>query len=140
MQVIFYDIKKIKNFKNKNIRRVSLAKLFRKSDIVISCCDLNKSSFNLINLKNMRLMKKGSGIINISRGGVVNENDLVKSLKKNISFAALDVFNKEPILKNNKLLKMEHCILSSHNAFNTVEEVHNVNINTLNNLYKGLKI
>jgi len=140
MRVIFYDIKKIKNFKNKKIRKVSLNELFKKSNIVISCCDLNKSSINLINLKKMKLMKKNSGIINISRGGIVNENDLVKCLKKNISFAALDVFNKEPILKNNKLLKIDNCILSSHNAFNTVEEVQKVNINTLSNLYKGLKI
>ena len=140
MKVIFYDIKKIKKIKNKKIRKVSLDELFKKSDIVISCCDLNKSSFNLINLKKMKLMKKNSGIINISRGGIVNENDLVKCLKKNISFAGLDVFHNEPIIKKNKLFKMDNCILSSHNAFNTVEEVLKVNINTLSNLYKGLKI
>ena len=89
----------------------------------------------------MKKMKQNSGIINISRGSIVNENDLIKNLqKKKIRFAALDVFEKEPINKNSKLLKFNNCILSTHNAFNTVEEVNNVNINTLKNLNKGLKI
>jgi phosphoglycerate dehydrogenase-like enzyme len=89
----------------------------------------------------MALMKKTSGIINISRGGVINENDLYEFLKKGkIAFGALDVFVKEPINKKNKLMKLKNCILSSHNAFNTAEEVRNVNINTLKNLFKGLKI
>ena len=141
MKVIFNDIKKIKNIDNKNIQKVSLQQLFRKSDIVISCCDLNKTSLNLINNNMMKKMKQNSGIINISRGGIVNENDLIKNLqKKKIRFAALDVFEKEPINKNSKLLKFNNCILSAHNAFNTVEEVNNVNINTLKNLNKGLKI
>ena len=141
MKVIFNDIKKIKNVDNKNIQKVSLQQLFRKSDIVISCCDLNKTSLNLINNNMMKKMKQNSGIINISRGSIVNENDLIKNLqKKKIRFAALDVFEKEPINKNSKLLKFNNCILSTHNAFNTVEEVNNVNINTLKNLNKGLKI
>ena len=141
MKVIFNDIKKIKNVNNRNIQKVSLQQLFKKSDIVISCCDLNKTSLNLINNNMMKKMKLNSGIINISRGSIVNENDLIKNLQmKKIRFAALDVFEKEPINKNSKLLKFDNCILSAHNAFNTVEEVNNVNINTLKNLNKGLKI
>jgi len=141
MKVIYNDIKKIKNFNNKNIYKSSLKELLKKSDIVIMCCDLNQTSLNLINSSKMKFMKKTSGIINISRGGIINENDLIKKLNdKKISFAALDVFEKEPLNKDSKLLKFNNCILSSHNAFNTVEEVNKVNINTLKNLYKGLRI
>ena len=141
MKVLFYDIKKLKVPKNKNIKKTNLNFLFKKSDIIISSCDLNSSSYNLINYKKMKLMKKNSGIINISRGGIINENDLIKMLKtKKIRFAALDVFKKEPIKKNNKIINFRNCILGSHNAFNTAEEVNNVNINTIKNLYKGLKI
>jgi len=141
MKVIYNDIKKIKNFNNKNIYKSSLKELLKKSDIVITCCDLNHTSLNLINDSKMKLMKNTSGIINISRGGIVNENDLIKNLNsKKIGFAALDVFKKEPLNKNSKLLKFNNCILSSHNAFNTVEEVNKVSINTLKNLYKGLRI
>ncbi len=141
MKVLFYDIKNLKTPKNKNIKKTSLNFLLKKSDIIISSCDLNSSSYNLINYKKMKLMKKNSGIINVSRGGIINENDLIKMLeKKKIRFAALDVFKKEPISKKSKIIKFRNCILGSHNAFNTIEEVNNVNINTMKNLYKGLNI
>jgi D-3-phosphoglycerate dehydrogenase len=141
MKVIFNDIKKTKKILNKNIKKVTLTKLLKNSDILITSCDLNKSSFNLINKSKLALMKKTSGVINISRGGVINENDLYQFLKKEkIAFGALDVFLKEPINKQNKLINLKNCILSSHNAFNTAEEVRNVNINTLKNIFKGLKI
>ena len=129
------------NYAIANIKKVTLTKLLKNSDILITSCDLNKSSFNLINKSKLALMKKTSGVINISRGGVINENDLYQFLKKEkIAFGALDVFLKEPINKQNKLINLKNCILSSHNAFNTAEEVRNVNINTLKNLFKGLKI
>ena len=141
MKVLFYDIQKIKFRRNKNTKRVNLESLFKNSDIVISCCDLNKTSYNLINNKKMKLMKKNSGIINVSRGGIINEDDLIKILKKKkIRFAALDVFKNEPIYRKNKFANLINCVLSSHNAFNTIEEVIYVNTNTIRNLYKGLKV
>ena len=86
-------------------------------------------------------MKKTSSLINVSRGPIVNETELIYALNKGIiNFACLDVFEKEPLNKKNKLLKMNNCILSSHNAFNSLEAVNKVNLNTLNNLYKGLNI
>ena len=65
-------------------------------------------------------------------------------LKKKINFlkfkneSAIDVFTKEPLEKNNDLIKLDNCILSSHNAFNTVEEVDKVNQNSIKNLLKVL--
>ena len=134
MRVIVNDIKKIKN-------NFPLKKLLSKSDIVIVCCDLNKFSTNLINKKNLKFMKRTAGIINVSRGKVINQIDLTQFLKtKKIAFAGLDVFNIEPIKKNDQLLKLDNCMLGSHNAFNTIEDVQKVNNNTLSNLYKGLNL
>ena len=134
MGVIVNDIKKIKN-------NFPLKKLLSKSDVVIVCCDLNKFSTNLINKKNLKFMKRTAGIINVSRGKVINQIDLTQFLKtKKIAFAGLDVFNIEPIKKNDQLLKLDNCMLGSHNAFNTIEDVQKVNKNTLSNLYKGLNL
>ena len=141
MKVFFYDIKKIKIRKNKYIKKTSKNFLLRNSDVIVVCCNLNKTSKNLIRLRELKLMKKNGGIINVARGKIIDEHSLIKALKLNIiSFAGLDVFEEEPLKKNNPLLTMENCILSSHNAFNTLEQVKNVNENTLYNLLKGLKI
>ena len=65
----------------------------------------------------------------------------MKSLKqKKIKGACLDVFETEPLSKNNLLKKLDNCILTSHNAFNTKDEVEFVNKNTLNNIFKGLNV
>ena len=80
-------------------------------------------------------------MINISRGKIINQKALVYGLKKKIIKAVgLDVFEEEPIKNDNPLLKFNNCILSSHNAFNTSEEVSKVHKNTFYNLFKGLNI
>ena len=138
MKIIFYDIKKIKAV-NQNFKQLSKQSMLRNSDYVVICCDLNNSSKNLITLKDFKIMKKNSAIINVARGPIINEKDLIRALKKKfISFAGLDVFLNEPLKKKHELVKITNCILSSHNAFNCKEEVDFVNKNTLNNLIKNL--
>ena len=66
-------------------------------------------------------MKRTSMIINVSRGSVINQNDLIYSLQnKIIAGAALDVFDDEPKI-NNKLKKLKNILLSPHNASATEE-------------------
>ena len=80
-------------------------------------------------------------IVNIARGGTVDSKALLLSLKKKkIKGACLDVFDVEPLAKNSLCKKYTNCILSSHNAFNTKDEVEFVNRNTLNNIFKGLNL
>jgi len=143
MKIIFYDIKKTKLPINKKKKIISTSKnnLLKKSDIVVLCCNLNKTSFKLIKMRDLKLMKNHAGIISVARGFIINEKDLVKALKKKIiSFAALDVFEQEPLRKSSPLKSIKNCVLSSHNAFNTVGQVNDVNIKVLKNLFKGLKI
>ena len=60
-------------------------------------------------------MKKESRIINVARGGIINESDLAKVLHDgNIRGAALDVFEKEPIESTNPLLSAPNLILTPH--------------------------
>ena len=67
---------------------------------------LNKETQNIINIKNLKEMKSNSFIINTSRGGIINENDLNTALNEDIiAGAGLDVFADEPPNKNNPLLK-----------------------------------
>ena len=60
-------------------------------------------------------MKSSSYLINLSRGPVVNENDLITSLRENkIAGVGLDVMTNEPIEENNKLLNLKNTILTPH--------------------------
>jgi D-3-phosphoglycerate dehydrogenase / 2-oxoglutarate reductase len=130
----FNDIKKI------NRTNSSLDRLLRVSDIIFIACDLNKSSKHLITSKELKLMKKNSILINISRGSIVNNHDLIKALKnKTILCAALDVYEKEPIQKNSEFLNVQNCIFTSHNAFNSKESIDKINLISVNNLLKFFK-
>ena len=75
-------------------------------------------------------IKKKPLLVNIARGPIIEEKDLIFLLKKEIiKGACLDVFENEPLAIKSKLKKFNNVILTSHNAFNTVEEVNKV-INT----------
>ena len=136
------DIKKIDSkFLNKtNLKIKSKNFIYRKSEIIIIATDLNYTTKHLINFKTSKLIKNNPLLINIARGPILNEKALVSLLKKNIiAGACLDVFEKEPLTKNSKLMRFNNVILTSHNAFNTIEEVNKVHYNTYKNLILGLK-
>ena len=67
-------------------------------------------------------MKTGSYLINVARGGVVDENSLYNALKEGkLAGAAVDVFEQEPPSQDNKLLSLDNVILSPHLGANTKE-------------------
>ena len=95
----------------------------------------NEKTYNLISLKEMKLMKKNSIIINASRGGIVNEIDLDFALNNKIIFyAGIDVFENEPPLDNNPLLSNKRVLLSPHAATFTKECLENMSIETVTNI------
>ena len=109
----------IANVKNKNKKRgksikiVSLRYLLQKSDIIVLCLPLTKETKNLIDNKMLKLIKKNGILINLSRGGIINENHLYKILKeKQIFGAATDVLENEG--KKNKLFKLKNIIVTPH--------------------------
>ena len=136
------DIKKInlKKLKKLNLKMKPKSFIFAKSDIIIIATDLNDTTRHLINTKTSKLIKNKPLLVNIARGPIVNEKLLVSLLKKKIiTGACLDVFENEPINIHSKITKFKNVILTSHNAFNTTEEVNKVHVNTYKNLVLGLK-
>ena len=80
------------------VKKVSLQQLLEESDFVSVNCDLNPTSFHLINSKTLAFMKPSAVLINTARGPIVNEVALIESLEhKKIAGAALDVFEEEPL-------------------------------------------
>jgi D-3-phosphoglycerate dehydrogenase len=93
-------------------------------DFLILACALNKYNHHIINKDIINKFKKGLRIINISRGGLIDEESLIYGLNNNTIYsAALDVFEEEPLDNSHKLLNYPRCILGSHNASNTIDGV-----------------
>lgn len=88
------------------------------ADAVIITLPLNDQTKNLFDKQMIAQMKKGSILLNIGRGGVVNEADLCESLKNHhLGHAALDVFEHEPLPSGSPLWNCENLILTPHNCF-----------------------
>ena len=119
MEIIYYkrNIQKTdigKDIKNKS-KYCKLKELLSIADYIVIACSLNDDSYHLIDIENLKVMKKTAFLINISRGRIIKERDLVFALRnKYLAGAALDGFEQEPILKNNPLIKMKNVILLPH--------------------------
>jgi D-3-phosphoglycerate dehydrogenase / 2-oxoglutarate reductase len=123
------------------VRMVSLPELLAQSDFVSLNCDLNPTSYHLMNADTFALMKPAAVLINTSRGPVVEEPALVAALETGrIAGAALDVYEQEPLPLTSPLLKMDNVMLAAHNANSSPAAWERVHANTIKNLLDGLGI
>ena len=99
---------------------LSLEELLQTSFVLSIHAPLNDLTSNLIHAKNLCLLQDNSILINVGRGGIVNEKDLAKELKMRKLYAGFDVFSSEPIKENNPLLDKSianQLLLTPHNAW-----------------------
>jgi len=122
------------------IKMVSLEELLTESDFVSVNCDLNPTSYHLLNGDAFRLMKPEAVLINTARGPIVDEAALVRALQRGqIAGAGLDVFETEPLPADSPLLSMENVLLSAHNANSSPTAWERVHHNTVQNLLQELE-
>ena len=117
------------------IELCDLNDLVEKSDFITIHIPLTNETKNLFDYNMLCRMKKESRIINVARGGIINESDLAKVLHDgNIRGAALDVFEKEPIESTNPLLSAPNLILTPHLGGSTKEAKAGVSIAICNQM------
>jgi len=122
------------------IKLVSMDDLLKSSDFVTLHCDLNVTSYHLIDRPQLALMRPTAYLINTSRGPVVNEHALIEALESgNIAGAALDVFESEPLPSDSPLRKLNNCLLAPHNSNSGLAARKRVHESTIDNLLTGLK-
>ncbi|MBA3751026.1 MAG: D-glycerate dehydrogenase [Nitrosopumilus sp.] len=151
-RAIGFDMKILYNKRNKEntdldeylqnkVEYYELKKLISISDYIVISCSLNEESYHLIGIEKIKLMKKTSFLINTSRGKIIKEKDLVFALKnKYIAGAALDVFEDEPITKNNPLIKMKNVILLPHigsASYSTRRRMSEISATNIINVLEG---
>lgn len=97
------------------IEHFPLERVVAEADFVTLHVPLDETTKHLFDESLMRKMKKGSFLINASRGGIVDEKALVKLLEEgHLSGAAIDVFEEEPLKSDHPLLKMPNVICVPH--------------------------
>jgi len=102
-------------------------------------CDLNQTSYHLINHDTLALVKPEAVLINTARGPLVEEKALIEALQaKRLGGAALDVFEHEPLPLDSPLLKMENVLLAPHNSNSSPAAWERVHWNTIRNLVEVL--
>ena len=106
-------------------QRVELDELLSASDIVSVHCPLNQHTHHLLTYEKFRKMKQTAVLINVARGPVIVDADLAKALNDNLIMgAALDVFEVEPIPKDNPLLNIKDntkLIMTPHIGWGSLE-------------------
>lgn len=109
---------------NSAYKQVSLDELLNNSDVITIHCPLNENTKDLLNYENMKNIKDGAILLNLSRGGIINEADLAKIIDEKEIYCGIDVASVEPILENNPLLNVKNkdrLILTPHIAWASVE-------------------
>ncbi|UCG53938.1 MAG: phosphoglycerate dehydrogenase [Dehalococcoidia bacterium] len=122
MRVIGYDpFITIERAANLQIELVTQEQLFKDSDFITLHIPLNESTKNFVGTKEIAMMKPTTRIINTARGGLINEEVLVKAIDgKKIAGAAIDVFLNEPCTES-ILFKSENIIVTPHLGASTTE-------------------
>ena len=137
-KVVAYDLYPDKKYAAENsIEILEKEDLFMAADIITIHVPGNKDKSPVVNKEELSLMKHSSFLINISRGGVVDEDVLYIALKENkIAGAACDVFSKEPY--EGKLIELDNIILTPHLGSYAEEAKLKMEVDAVNNLIRLL--
>lgn len=109
---------------NDEYKRVELNELLSTCDIISIHCPLNADTKDLLNYENMKNIKAGAILLNLGRGGIINEADLAKIIDEKEIYCGIDVVSVEPILEDNPLLKVKNkhqLLLTPHIGWASVE-------------------
>ena len=140
MKVIFYNHRP-SVATQKWVNQVSLDELFQKADIISLNVVQTPETINLINKTTISKMKDGVILINTARGKLISENDIAEALNNEKVYAlATDVVQKEPIEKDNPLLKAKNCFITPHIAWaplETRERLLRITVDNLNAYLSG---
>ncbi|MFZ8199892.1 2-hydroxyacid dehydrogenase [Alteromonas portus] len=130
---------------------VTLDELLERSVIVTLHCPLNEQSHHIINAESIDKMTQGVMLINTSRGGLVDDNAVIKGLKtKKIGYLGLDVYERESelffddhsqeIIQDDifqRLITFPNVVITGHQGFFTIEALEEIAKTTLDNILTG---
>jgi len=130
MRVIGFDpYIKDNLFSPDDVTLTDLDTLTKESDFITLHVPKLDSTNNLFDLKRLKMMKSTAMIINVARGGIINEEDLSIAVKERIiSGAAIDVFVDEPIDTNHPFINIDNILMTPHLGASTKEAKEGVSV------------
>ena len=139
MRVIAYDPQSPSLNGLEDVDLVSWPQKLEEADLIIVTCSLSSSSRHMLNESTLSLAKPGVRIVNVSRGGIIDETALVAALQSGqVYSAALDVFEEEPLPADSLLLEHSRCIFGTHNGSNTRDAVERTSHLAISKLFEFL--
>ena len=141
MMILTYDVVIDNNALLKlSVESVPLEVLLVNSDFVTLHVPLTPETANLIDAEALRKMKKSAILINIARGGVVDESALCEALKDRlIAGAGVDTFSKEPLPEDHCFRSTPNLVLTPHMGGRTREAIANIGIEAAKIVLEGLE-
>ncbi len=109
---------------NKEFKRVDFDELLKESDIISIHAPLNERTKDLIGKEELNKMKKGVILLNLGRGGIINEYELAQKVSLGDIYVGLDVLEREPISKDHPLMYIknsDNILITPHIAWTSIE-------------------
>ncbi|MFA5361422.1 MAG: hydroxyacid dehydrogenase, partial [archaeon] len=140
MNVIVYDpFLSEEKFRELKVKKAELEEIYTNSDYITVHVPLTEKTKDMINEEQFNKMKNGVRILNVARGGVINEGALLNAIKLGkVAAAGLDVYTEEPPL-NKELIMHERVTCTPHLGASTIEAQENVGIEVAEQIVLALK-
>jgi len=122
-----------------SVKHQSFEELISTADIISLHLPLNENTRHLINADTISRMKKGTILLNTSRGGLIDTTALIYALKDRKVVAGLDVFENEPLPESHPLWNAEHVLLTSHTAWYSSRSVPQLQTLAVEEVLRGLE-
>lgn len=118
-----------------NVEMVSMEEALHRADVVCMHLPSLPSTHHIMDAQTFGMMKDGSYFINTARGALVDETALAQALRSGkLTAAAIDVFDQEPVRRDNPLFALPNLFATPHTAAETYDTYHNVGLATARQL------
>jgi D-3-phosphoglycerate dehydrogenase len=122
------------------VEPVTRDELLKRSDFVVLACPLSPETRGMIAAREIALMPEGGFLINVARGAVTNEDDVIAALKSgHLGGAAIDVFAEQPLPPDHPFFSLDNVILTPHLAGITEESMERMGIGAVEETLRVLK-
>ena len=119
---------------------VDIDTLCREADYIALCCPLTEATRNLFDAERIALMKRGAGLVNVSRGPVVDELALAAALHEGrLGGAVVDVYHEQPLKRDHPFLALDNVVLTAHCGGNTQESNRALSVNSAQEIVRLLR-